>query len=227
VTENAALDTNGNSQTSRQIRVAIVEDQRVIREGLCALLSGTHGYRCVGAFGTMEEALERLRAESADVVLVDIGLPKMSGIDGTRVLRGRYPQLPVLILTIYEDDRRVFDAVCAGACGYLLKKTPPARLLESIREVADGGAAMSPDIARRVMELFRDVRPPRHVDYHLTPHELRLLRMLVEGHNYKTAADALGVTINTISFHMRSIYGKLEVHSKSEAVAKALRSRLV
>jgi DNA-binding NarL/FixJ family response regulator len=209
------------------IRVAIIEDQREIREGLSALVTGTQGYRCVGAFGSMEEGLAWLRAESADVVLVDIGLPTMSGIDGTRVLRERFPQIPVLILTIYDDDRRIFDAVCAGACGYVIKKTPPARLLECIKEVADGGAAMSSEVARRVMELFRDIRPPGDVEYHLTPHELRLLRMLVEGHNYKTAADALGVTVNTISFHMRSIYGKLEVHSKSEAVAKALRSRLV
>jgi DNA-binding NarL/FixJ family response regulator len=209
------------------IRVAIVEDQKDIRDGLCALVGGTQGYHCVGAFRSMEDALQGLRADSTDVVLVDIGLPRMSGIEGTRALRARHPQIQVLILTIYDDDRRIFEAVCAGACGYLLKKTPPARLLECIRDVAGGGAAMSPEVARRVMALFRQIQPPQHVDYHLTPHELRLLRMLVEGHNYKTAADALDVSVNTISFHMRSIYGKLEVHSKSEAVAKALRGGLV
>ena len=118
-------------------------------------------------------------------------------------------------------------ALCAGACGYLLKKTPSARLLESLREAMNGGAPMSPEVARRVVNLFQRFRPPQHVDYHLTPHEVRLLKMLVEGHNYKTAAAELGVTVHTISFHLRSIYEKLQVHSKSAAVAKALRNRLV
>ncbi len=117
--------------------------------------------------------------------------------------------------------------MCAGACGYLLKKTPPARLLESLKEVVGGGAPMSPEVARRVVELFREIRPPSQAGYQLTPHEIRILTLLVEGHNYKTAADELGVSINTIRFHMRSIYEKLQVHSKSEAVSKALRSRII
>ena len=131
------------------------------------------------------------------------------------------------MLTIYDDDERIFDALCAGACGYLLKKTPPAKLLEGLREAVDGGSPMSPEVARRVIALFRDIRPPERADYELTPHETRLLKLLVEGHNYKTAALELNVSINTISFHMRHIYEKLQVHSKSEAVAKALRDRLV
>jgi DNA-binding NarL/FixJ family response regulator len=130
------------------------------------------------------------------------------------------------MLTVYDDDERVFDALCAGACGYLLKKTPPARLLESIREAAQGGAPMTPEIARRVVSLFRQFRPPEQVDYQLTPHELRLLKLLVEGHNYKTAAAQLGVSVNTVCFHIKQVYEKLQVHSKSEAVAKALRNRL-
>jgi DNA-binding NarL/FixJ family response regulator len=158
---------------------------------------------------------------------VDIGLPGMSGIEGIRELKVRHPNLSVLMLTVYDDDSRIFDALCAGASGYLLKKTPPARLLESIKEVLDGGAPMSPEIARRVIALFREVRPPIEADYLLTPHETRLLKLLVEGHNYKSAAAELGVSVNTIRFHMRSIYGKLQVHSKSEAVAKALRNRIV
>ena len=131
------------------------------------------------------------------------------------------------MLTVYDDDERIFGALCAGACGYLLKKTPAARLLECLREAVDGGAPMSPEVARRVITLFREIRPPQHADYHLSPHETRLLKLLVEGHNYKTAAVELGVTVNTISFHMRHIYEKLQVHSKSEAVAKALRNRLI
>ena len=120
-----------------------------------------------------------------------------------------------------------FDALCAGACGYLLKKTAPVRLIESLREAMQGGAPMSPEVASKVIGLFRDIRPPDRAEYRLTPHELRLLRMLVEGHNYKTAAADLGVSVTTVAFHMRNIYDKLQVHSKSEAVAKALRNRLV
>ena len=116
--------------------------------------------------------------------------------------------------------------MCAGACGYLLKKTPPENLVESVREVAAGGAPMSPEVARRVVELFRRFKPPERAEYHLTPYELRVLGMLVDGHNYKTAAAELGVTVHAVSFHMRRVYEKLRVHSKSEAVATALRQRL-
>jgi DNA-binding NarL/FixJ family response regulator len=208
------------------IKVAVIEDQREIRDGLCVLIGGTPGFHCTGGFRSMEDALLRLAGQAPDVSLVDIGLPGMSGIDGIRELRRLCPSMQVMMLTIYDDDRRVFEAMCAGACGYLLKNTPPARLLECVKEVASGGAPMSPEIARRVIALFREIRPPKQVDYELTPHELRLLRMLVDGHNYRTAATELGVSVNTVSFHMRRIYEKLEVHSKSEAVAKAFRSGL-
>src|SRR5262249_10496516 len=124
-------------------------------------------------------------------------------------------------------DKRIFDAMCAGASGYLLKQTPPARLIESLKEVLDGGAPMSPEVARRVVALFREFRPPSEADYGLTPHEIRLLKLLVEGYNYMNAATELDVSVNTIKFHMRSIYEKLQVHSKSQAVSKALRDRIV
>jgi DNA-binding NarL/FixJ family response regulator len=151
----------------------------------------------------------------------------MSGIEGIKLLKERYPNLLILMLTVYDDDERIFDAMCAGASGYLLKKTPPARLLESLKEAVGGGAPMSPEVARRVISLFREIRPPERADYDLTPHEARLLKLFVDGHNYKTAAAELGVSIHTVSFHLRSIYDKLQVHSKSEAVAKALQNRLV
>jgi DNA-binding NarL/FixJ family response regulator len=151
----------------------------------------------------------------------------MSGIDGLKLLKERYPQMLLLMLTVYGDDDRIFDALCAGASGYLLKKTPPARLLECLREAVAGGAPMSPEVASRVISLFREVHPPEHADYHLTPHELRLLKLLVEGCSYKTAAAKLGVSVKTVSFHLQKIYEKLQVHSKSEAVAKALRNRLI
>jgi len=212
---------------SATLKVGIIEDQPKIREGLRTLIDGTEGYRCVGCFGSMEQALAKVDHELPDVVLVDIGLPGMSGIEGTRRIKNLYPGVAVLMLTVYDDDRRIFDALCAGACGYLLKKTPPARLLESLKEVVGGGAPMSPEVARRVVALFREVRPPERADYQLTPHEIRILTLLVEGHNYKTAAAELHVSINTIRFHMRSIYEKLQVHSKSEAVSKALRGRII
>jgi DNA-binding NarL/FixJ family response regulator len=209
------------------ITVATIEDRREIREGLAALIDETPGFRCVGRYRSMEEALGGFVSHPADISLVDIELPGMSGIEGIRLLRERFPRMLLLMLTVYDDNDRIFEALCAGACGYLLKNTPPARLLESLREAVDGGAPMSPDVARRVIQLFRDVRPPEKADYDLTPHEVRLLKLMVEGHSYKSAATILHVTPHTVSFHLRHIYEKLEVHSKSEAVAKALRSRLV
>jgi len=209
------------------IKVAIVEDQREIRECLALLVNGTDGYTCSGSYRSMEEAIEKIPRQVPDVLLSDIGLPGMSGIDGVRRLKELCPDLLVLMLTVYDDDERIFDAMCAGACGYLLKKTPPARLIASLQEAVDGGAPMSPEVARRVIALFREIRPPDRADYHLTPHETRLLKLFVEGHNYKTAAVELKVSVNTINFHVRSIYDKLQVHSRSEAVAKALRNRLV
>ena len=212
---------------SRVVKVAIIEDRREIRDALAMLINGTDGFRCSGVYRAMEEALARIDRELPDVALVDIGLPGMSGIEGIRILKERFPDLLMMMLTVYEDDERIFDALCAGACGYLLKRTSPARLIESLKEAVQGGAPMSPEVASRVVALFRDIRPPEREDHQLTPHELRLLRLLVEGHNYKTAAAELGVSFHTIHFHMRNIYEKLQVHSKSEAVSKALRNRLV
>jgi len=221
------LQTSGSPPArTGPIKVVIVEDDRRIREGLGALIDGTPGYRWTGAFRSMEDALARTWSEVPDVALVDIGLPGMSGIKGLPLLREKYPRVALLMLTVYEDDERIFEALCAGACGYLLKKTPPAKLLESLGEALHG-APMSPEVALRVLKLFREVRPPDRIEYDLTAHELKLLKMLVEGHNYQSAAAELGVAFSTINFHMQSIYGKLQVHSKSQAVAKALREGLV
>ena len=215
-------------EESRAIRVMLIEDQREIRDGLATLINGTIGFQCCGAYRSMEEALARAAAQEPDVALVDIGLPGMSGIDGIPELLERLPGLLILVLTVFEDDDRIFRALCAGACGYLLKRTAPAKLLESIRELNNGGAPISPEIARKVVRLFREFTPPAApAGSRLSPQETRVLQLLVEGHNYKTAAAELGVTINTISFHTRQIFQKLQVHSKSEAVAKALRNRIV
>lgn len=212
---------------AKTTKIAIIEDRREIRDGLAMLIGGTEGFVCTGKFGSMEEALSRIARDLPDLVLCDIGLPGMNGIEGMRKLKERFPGLMLVMLTIYDDDERIFDALCAGANGYLLKKTPPARLLESLRDAAAGGAPISPEVAGKVIRLFRDVRPPERAEYNLTPHETRILKMLVEGHNYKTAAAELKVSVSTVAFHMRNIYGKLQVHSKSEAVAKALRDKIV
>ena len=204
--------------------VAVVEDQPRIRDGLRFLIDASAEYRCTGSFGSVEEALAGLG--EADVVLMDLGLPGRSGIEGIRILKERRPGLALVALTVYDDDERIFQALCAGASGYLLKKTPPDRLLDALRDAVTGGAVMSPEIAARVIALFKEHRPPEAVDYGLTPHELRILKLLGDGHSYKTVAAELGSSINTIGFHMRAIYTKLQVHSKSEAVAKALRTGL-
>lgn len=209
------------------IHVAIIEDQREIRQGLRALIDGTAGYRVSGCFRSMEEAIAEIAHGSPEVILVDIGLPGMSGIEGIPILREHCPNARVLVLTVYDDDERIFGALCAGASGYLLKNTPPTRLLESLRDAVAGGGPMSPEIAHRVIAVFRDFRPVPSANHELTPHELRLLKLLSEGHNYKSAAGEFNVSVNTISYHMKRIYEKLHVHSKSEAVAKALRLRIV
>ncbi|NNE68642.1 MAG: response regulator transcription factor [Pyrinomonadaceae bacterium] len=226
------MDSSNNelenrASTGKTIRVAIVDDLEEIRYGLTRLIGGSKGFECCGEYSTMEAALEGIPNEMPDVVLNDLGLPKMSGVEGITILKEKYPALPILILTVYDDDDRIIDGICAGASGYLLKSTPMNQLLASLREVYEGGAPMSPEIANRVMKLFRNNPPPKQVDYDLTPHETRLLGMLVEGHNYKSAAAELDVSVNTISFHIKHIYEKLQVHSKSEAVAKALKNRLV
>ncbi len=205
----------------------LIEDVREVREGLTMLINGTPGFQCTGSHGSMEEALAHVEAGQCDAILTDIGLPGMSGTEGIRILRDRFPDVPILALTVYDNDDNVFEALCAGASGYLLKNTPPARLLESIHEVLNGGAPMSPEVARRVIRLFRYYRPPEHADYHLTPQETELLKLLVEGHHNKTAAKQMGISVNTVSFHLKNIYEKLQVHSKTEAVSKALREQLV
>ena len=209
------------------MKVVVIEDLREVREGLTALINGTQGFKCIGSYYSMEAALVRLGDEKPDVILTDIGLPGMSGIEGTAIMHKQFPEVPILALTVYDNDHHVFDALCAGATGYLLKNTAPARLLESIKEAAEGGSPMSPEVARRVVRLFREFRPPEHASYHLTSQETELLKLLIEGHHKKTAAREMGISTNTVSFHLKNIYTKLQVHSKTEAVAKALREHLI
>lgn len=215
------------AETSQhQQTVVIIEDERAVREGLATLIDASGDLRCASSYRTMEDALEALQEWHPTVILTDLRLPGMSGIDGIRILRARFADVPILALTVYDTEGQVFDALCAGASGYLLKNTPPERLLDSLREAIAGGAPMSPEVARRVVRIFRDFRPPVRAEYNLTPQENELLKLLVDGHHKKTAADEMGISVNTVSFHLKNIYGKLQVHSKTEAVAKALKEKL-
>jgi len=209
------------------IVVAIVEDDRATREGLGVLIDGTPGYRCVAKFRSVEDALNSTMQETPRVLLLDIRLPGMRGCDGIGVLKEKFPSVQILMLTINADEDSVFESICKGACGYLLKNTPPARLLEAIRETHNGGAPMSPEIARKVVTLFQRTGPPEKIDERLTPQETRMLKLLVEGYTYQGAADQLKISVHTARNHIRSIYDKLHVHSKSEAVCKALRGRII
>jgi DNA-binding NarL/FixJ family response regulator len=175
----------------------------------------------------MEDVLPQIGALAADVALVDLGLPGMSGIEGVRRIRELAPATQVLVLTVHDDDAHVFEAICAGASGYLLKDTPPARLVEAIGELMQGGAPMSPSIARRVVATFHRIAPPAGEATRLSPRELDVLKLLAQGHSYKTAARELALSIDTVRFHVRKIYDKLHVHSKSAAVMAAVRQRIL
>lgn len=214
------------ADVSQPIRVALVEDQFVTREGLSLLIGGSLGFEICGQYGSMENALEQIGKSPPDVLLADIGLPGMSGIEGVRRIHQSMPNLPILMLTVHEDSDSIFSAVCAGACGYLLKETPPARLLEGIRELHDGGAPMSPGIARKVVLTFQKAVPPNN-EMQLSQRQLEILRMLAEGHSYKSCAAALDVGLDTIRSHVRKIYERLHVNSRSEAVWKALQGGIL
>ncbi len=205
------------------IDVSLIEDDADIRQGLKLLLKGTPGFSCVAAYGDCESALREIVDDPPDVLLMDIQLPGMSGIEGVRRLKKLLPELDIIMLTIHDDDKRVFDSLCAGACGYLVKTTPPAKILESIKEVRNGGAPMSANIARLVIQSFQ-----RSVaDNALTSRELEILSQLCRGKSYKMIADALHVSKGTVHSHLKKIYKKLEVSSMTEAVAKAFQEKLI
>jgi DNA-binding NarL/FixJ family response regulator len=214
-------------QEEREITVAIVEDDVGTREGLERILSDAPGFYCEGAFESCEAALPRLFETHPDVVLMDINLPGISGIDGVRRLKTQENEIRVIMLTVYQDDERIFQSICAGALGYLLKRTPKETLLNAIHEVYNGGSPMNAGIARRVIQLFKATASPRSAQTALTPREVDIVHALVDGCSYKMVADREHISIETVRNHIKSIYTKLQVHSKSEAVAKVLKERIV
>ena len=203
------------------ISVAIVEDNREIREGLEVLLNGSDGYRCVATFSCAEDALSGLLSEKPDVVLMDINLPRMSGIECTRRLKAQKPDLLVMVLTVYDDDERIFESLKAGASGYLLKKTPPAGLLEAIFELQKGGSPMSSRIARKVVQTFQAFGGSTNETENLSRREQEIMAYLAKGYRYKEIADVLFISVETVRTHLRNIYEKLHVRSRAEAVLKA------
>jgi len=205
------------------IRVVIVDDDTEVRDGIAFLINGTEGYRCVGSYGSAEEALERVPRLEVDVVLMDINMPRTSGIECVAKLKQERPALQIMMLTAFEDDEKIFQSLVAGASGYLLKKTPPAKLLDAIDELYHGGSPMSSQIARKVVETFQGGGGSSKETVGLTEREHEILSHLAKGYRYKEIADALFISVETVRTHLRNIYEKLHVRSRTEAVLKYLR----
>ncbi|MEZ4777722.1 MAG: response regulator transcription factor [Bacteroidia bacterium] len=210
------------------IRVAIFEDYVQLRDALTMLINGTSGYEVGGSFGDPTNLEEKIHQSNPDVVLMDISMPGRNGIEAVGLMRQFFPHIQVLMLTVFEDEDRIFQALCAGANGYLLKNTPPGRLLEAIREVHEGGAPMSPGIARKTLHLLQKFGgKPDASAYDLTPRETEVLAQLARGFSSKMIAAELNISYETVRSHLKSIYDKLHVASMTEAVAKALRENLI
>jgi DNA-binding NarL/FixJ family response regulator len=208
-----------------EIRVVIIEDHDDFREGLTHVLQFTEGFTCAGSYASAEEALPLLR--DGDVVLLDVHLPGRSGIESIAAIRRRLPNAHIIMLTVFDDDDHVFKAIIAGADGYILKKTPPTQVLQAIEDAAAGGTPMTPYVARRVIELFKQYAPSAKEEYSLSVREQEILQELVLGLDNQEIADKLFISRETVRNHIKHIYEKLHVHSKSQAVAKAIKQGLV
>lgn len=204
------------------IRVSLVEDDDEVRQSLALLVNGSEGFQCVSAHRSTEEAIAGIPAAQPQVVLMDINLPGKTGIECVRQLKARQPEMLFLMLTMYEDASLIFQSLTAGASGYLLKRTPPAKLLEAIEEVQRGGAPMSSKIARIVVQHFQSQKAPASDITALSPREREVLDLLAKGHRYKEIAEALAISFDTVRAHLRNIYDKLHVRSRTEAVVKYL-----
>ena len=210
------------------IKVTIFEDSKHLRESLYYLISGTEGFMCTGALADSNDLLFQLKRSQPDVVLMDIEMPGMNGIEAVKIIKQQFPKVQVLMQTIFHDDDNIFNAICAGASGYILKTTSPAGYMEAIKDVHNGGSPMTGSIARRVLELFqRNIIPVNNRDYQLTPKEKEILQQLVKGKSFKMIADVIGTTYETVRTHMKNIYTKLHVNSNTEAVSKALQEKIV
>lgn len=207
--------------TTASIRIALVEDQPDVRQGLTELLDESEGLSCIGAYDSGESALEGVLADPPDLLILDLGLPGISGLEMLLRLKAVLPALPVLVFTVFDNDENVFEALKAGASGYLLKKETPARMLESIRELLDGGAPMSSEIARKVLASFREP-PGERLREALSEKEIAILELLSRGYLYKEIAGKTGTSLGMIKQHLHKVYEKLHVQNRTEAVNKYL-----
>jgi len=207
------------------IRVAIVEDNTALRQSLEQLFNRSESTRCVASLSNLLNVVSEFNRSNPDIVLMDIGLPGITGIEGVRTLKTNFNDIQVLMFTVFEDEEKIFDAIRAGASGYLLKKTPPEEIVEAVKELFEGGAPMSPSIARKVIQAFQTQPASTLEDYQLTAREKEILYALVDGLTYKKIAEKYFVSIHTVRSHISSIYEKLHVNSKSQAVAKVLQNK--
>ncbi|MCE1188647.1 MAG: response regulator transcription factor [Ignavibacteria bacterium] len=211
------------------ITVIIVEDKPIIRESLAILLNGTEGINCLAVYESCEYLFAQKEIlQKVDIILMDIELPGMSGIEGVRKIKSEFPGIDILILTIYEDNQKIYDALCAGATGYLLKRTPPAQLLQAITETYNGGSPMSSQIARKVVDSFHFPNSVKNSEDHgLSEREKQVISCLADGKSYQEVADQLFISIETVRQHIKNIYQKLHVHTQSGAVAIAFRKGII
>lgn len=210
------------------IRLAIFEDNTLLREQLMLFLNNANqDIQCVGGWENCLQVEKIMDFHKPDVVLMDIDMPEANGFFGLKYITQNQPQVPVIMLTVFEDDQHVFESICLGAKGYLLKKSSPEKIIESIKDVLEGGSPMSPFIARKVLESFSAMKALPSEDYNLTNREKDILRSLVNGNSYKMTAATLSISINTVRQYIRKVYEKLQVNSMNEAVAKAIKQNIV
>jgi len=219
--------TSPQKSADREVTIWLVEDNQRFRMNIHDLINETDGLKCELALQSCEDALAHLSTDAApDVMLMDIGLPGIDGIEGIQKVKSIAPSIHVIMLTVFDDDEKVFQAICAGASGYLLKSAPPDRIIDALKEILTGGAPVNSHIARRMLDMFARMAAPG-ASYDITPAEKGILQLLVEGEPKKRIAHRLGLSFYTVDTHLRNIYTKLQVHSQSGAVAKALRERLL
>lgn len=211
----------------KNIKVIIYEDNRDLREGMSFLVQATANLELVGSFGDCLHIKEQMQALLPDVILMDIDLPKLNGIEATAIAKVLTPTTQVLMLTVFDDEEKIFQAIRNGASGYLLKHTPPSEIIQAIFDVHKGGSPMTANVARKVLQHFQQQPKTQTIDYHLSPRELDIIRGLMKGFSYKLIADELKISIDTVRSHIRSIYEKLQVNSKTEAILKAIREKLL
>lgn len=211
------------------IRVAIFEDRKLVRDAFEAIINGTPGLTCTGSFANASDLLLNMKRSNSDVALMDIEMPGMDGVEATQLIHSKFPLVKVLIQTVFDDDDKVFKAICAGASGYILKNSTPAKLVESIVEVYNGGAPMSPGIASKVLHLFQKFAPQNKLDEeeNLSKREKEVLSLMIDGYSFKAIAEINFIGYETVRTHVKKIYKKLHVASSTEAVVKALRQRLI